>query len=261
MMPGPLRTLPFHLVWLLMAAVVQAEDGAPGRVDPGFHIYLLAGQSNMAGRGQVDAESGQAHPRVLKLNKELKWEPATDPVHFDRGPGVGPALSFGKCMAEAMPQVRIGLVPCAVGGSRIGQWMPGQKNYVTMQTRMAEALKAGVLKGILWHQGESNISSGSYYGVQLTKLIGHMRKDLLDPAVPFIAGEITDFRGGNQGIGVFNEVLHGMEGKVPRYRCIGTGDLKDKGDGLHYGTESARELGRRYAKAMLAMLDAAGKTD
>ena len=50
-----------------------------------------------------------------------------DPLHFSTktGAGVGPGLAFGKAMADANPQARIGLIPCAVGGSSIKVWVPG----------------------------------------------------------------------------------------------------------------------------------------
>src|SRR5262245_32294917 len=76
------------------------------------HLYLLIGQSNMAGRGKVEAEDKKPHTRVLMLNKEDQWVPAVDPLHFDKGSaGVGPGLTFGKTLAEADKEVTIGLIP------------------------------------------------------------------------------------------------------------------------------------------------------
>jgi len=248
-------------VWMMVClsgSLVNAEAAEvdAGKVHPDFHIYLLIGQSNMAGRGAVDEESKTTHPRVLMLTKDLKWAPATDPLHFDKPmAGVGPGLAFGKMMADAMPNVKIGLVPCAMGGSRIEEWEQGAKNYVAMSARMREALKAGVLKGILWHQGESNIKTGSAYGAQLVSLINRLRKEFDAPDVPFIAAEITDFKGTGEPIRTFNATVHAVGKKVSNFACVQTQDLKHKGDRLHYNTESARELGKRYAKAMLGSLD------
>ena len=73
---------------------------------------------------------------------------------------------------------------------------------------------------------------------------------VLTADVPFVAAEITAFKPDRKPIEKFNEILH-AEGKlVPKYTCVKTQDLKDKGDQLHYDTASARELGRRYAAAM-----------
>ena len=237
-----------------LAGLVTRGNAGAAEVDPEFHIYLLIGQSNMAGRGKVDAESKKTHARVLMLTKDLKWEPATDPLHFDKPiAAVGPGLAFGKAMAEAAPKARIGLVPCAVGGSRIAEWEPSARNYGAMLKRTHEALNTGVLKGILWHQGESDVNSGASYGMQLTKLIQNLRRDLNAPNVPFVAGELTAFTEDDGPIGSFNAALHGVSGKVPNYAWVPAQGLKDKGDKVHYDTASARELGRRYAKKMLEL--------
>lgn len=84
-----------------------------------LHLYLLIGQSNMAGRGVVEAKDRVAHPRALKFTKENTWAPATDPLHFDKPTiaGVGLGSSFARAMAEASPDATIGLIPCAVGGT------------------------------------------------------------------------------------------------------------------------------------------------
>ena len=243
----------FIAVLLLPFLAFFPKAGA-ANPDPNFHLYLLIGQSNMAGRGVVDAESKEAHPRVLVLNKERQWVPATDPLHFDKPiAAVGPGLTFGKVMADANPAVKIGLIPCAMGGSKIEEWAPGTKNHEAMLARMNEARKTGVLKGILWHQGEANVKDPSNYATLLTQLIAGLRKEFDAAEVPFVAGEITAFKPDRAAIDRFNQILRAQEGQIANYACVKTQDLKDKGDQLHYDTASARELGRRYAKAILAL--------
>ena len=241
----------------LAALLVLAA--APGP-DPDFHLYLLIGQSNMAGRGKVDEESRKTHPRVVMLTRDLKWEPATDPLHFDKPgiAGVGPGLSFGKLMAEANPRIRIGLVPCAVGGTSIQAWAPGAQDKATrthpyddMLKRAREAQGAGILKGILWHQGEANRNASGQYGEWLAELIARLRKDLEAPDVPFVAGELAPFRAEeSEATKAFNETVQGLSKKVKNYACASASDLGHKGDRLHFSTEAARELGRRYAGRM-----------
>ncbi len=122
-----MRRLLFAVVLLAgFAGVSWAQDHQPLKVEKeSFHLYLLAGQSNMAGRGAVSERDKKAHPRVFVLNRLNRWVPATDPLHFDKSwAGVGPGLTFGKELAEADPNVIIGLIPCAVGGSPISAWKP-----------------------------------------------------------------------------------------------------------------------------------------
>ena len=129
-----------------------------------YDLYLLIGQSNMAGRGKVEAQDTTIHPQVFTLNKQNKWVPAKDPIHFDKKiAGVGLGRTFGIEMAKANPKAKIGLIPCAVGGSPIDAWKPGGFHKQTkthpwddMEKRLKIALKNGTIKGILWHQGESD---------------------------------------------------------------------------------------------------------
>src|SRR5687767_13153505 len=112
----------FCLLFFSLLSHAQNES-----VDSNFHIYLLIGQSNMAGRGPLDMESKNVNPWILMLDSLNHWVPATDPVHFDKpaSVGVGPAISFAKEIAAGHKNIRIGLVPCALGGSPIKVWEPG----------------------------------------------------------------------------------------------------------------------------------------
>ncbi|SVD48981.1 uncharacterized protein METZ01_LOCUS401835, partial [marine metagenome] len=129
-----------------------------------FHLFLLVGQSNMAGRGKVSDADRKEHPRVLMFNKDHSWVPAVDPIHFDKSvAGVGLGRTFGIQMAEDNPDAIIGLIPCAAGGSPIRTWEPGGYHAQTKShpwdaaiSRAKAALEDGTLKGILWHQGESD---------------------------------------------------------------------------------------------------------
>src|SRR5689334_23319089 len=80
-----------------------------------FHLFLLVGQSNMAGRGVVDTSDTTPHDRVLMLNKAGEWTPAVDPLHFDKPiAGTGLGKTFATILAEADPGITIGLIPAAV---------------------------------------------------------------------------------------------------------------------------------------------------
>ena len=44
-------------------------------------------------------------------------------------------MSFASRLLELgvyVPGCRIGLVPCAIGGSSIAEWQPGSRNYMQM---------------------------------------------------------------------------------------------------------------------------------
>ena len=124
--PFPTMIRPLIFLLALFVTVFSAAEDAPLPAKDKFHLFLLAGQSNMAGRGVVEAQDQVVNPRVLMLSKEGKWVPAVDPMHFDKpAAGVGLGKTFGQIIAEANPGVTIGLIPCAVGGSPVDTWKPG----------------------------------------------------------------------------------------------------------------------------------------
>jgi len=238
-----------------------AETSAAPTADEALDLYLLIGQSNMAGRGKVADEDRKGHPRVVTLNKAGQWVAAGDPIHFDkRMAGVGPGLTFGKTMAGRSTSARIGLIPCAVGGSRITQWVarvqhPSTKSFpyddAIRRAKLAQA--RGVLKGIVWHQGESDqaLEDAKVYAQRLVDLVKRLRKDLGAPDVPFVAGELGEF---------LSDRRHGVNDAMKRAMLalrhaawVTSAGLSHKGDRVHFSATAARELGRRYARAIAVL--------
>ena len=231
-----------------------------------FHLFLLVGQSNMAGRGVVAPEDKVAHPRVLMLSQSGEWVPAVDPIHFDKPNlvGVGLGRTFGIQIADAQPGVTIGLIPCAVGGSPIDSWMPGVFYEPTKShpwddalRRARRALQDGTLEGILWHQGESDSTAklAPEYEGKLHDLIRRLRSELNAPAVPFIAGQLGRFADSpwSEFRKIVDEVHRSLPKKVPHTAFVSSEGLKHKGDKVHFDAASYRELGRRYAQAYLEL--------
>jgi hypothetical protein len=256
-----MRSLLLPLFLFCLINVSTAQD-APLPAKERFHLFLLVGQSNMAGRGQVTPEDQKPHPRVLMLDQAGQWVPAMDPMHFDKpaAVGVGPGRTFGLLLAEGQPDVTIGLIPCAVGGSPIDTWVPGAFDEPTKthpwddaMKRALPALKVGTLKGILWHQGESDSKptlAPSYEG-KLHALIERFRSVLGAPNAPFIAGQMGQFADSPWGADkiLVDQAHRALPQKVPFTAFVSAEGLQHKGDKVHFDAESARELGRRYAKA------------
>ena len=231
-----------------------------------LHLYLLMGQSNMAGRGQIGAEDKTPHPRVLLFTLQGKWEPAVEPVTHDKPGmlGVGPALAFGKAMAASDPGATIGLVPCAFGGTPLKRWERTGDLYSNAVQRARLAMREGTLKGIIWHQGESDsdtATNANSYSDRLSRMIQDIRADLGTPDLPFVVGQIGEFlydRGPEHSpyARVVNSALAVLPEKVPATACAPSKGLKDKGDVLHFDAASQREFGRRYAAEMLRLQSA-----
>jgi hypothetical protein len=227
-----------------------------------FDLYLLVGQSNMAGRGVPEPEDQAANPRLLTFTPEGDWRPATEPITLDPNKvhGVGPGVAFGKAMAEARSQRSIGLIPCAVGATALRRWEPGADLYSNAVQQAKLAMRFGHLRGILWHQGESdsNAENAPTYATRLAAMIVALRKELDAPDVPFVAGElgqylITRTNNPNMFAKQLNEIFQNLPSRLPLTGCASSDGLKDKGDGLHFDSASQRELGKRYARQMLEL--------
>lgn len=209
-------------------------------------LFLLIGQSNMAGRGKIEEQDKVTNPDIFMLTKDLKWVIAKDPVHFDKGAaGVGLCSEFARDVFKADPKSPIGLIPCAMGGSSLDQWQPGKPLYVTAISRAKEAMKQGSLAGILWHQGESDAKPESIatYPARFETMITQLRKDLGAENVPVLIGEIIPGHGNHDAV---NIALAETAKKTPNAALVSSADLGKKQ--LHYDSADYRALGKRYAE-------------
>lgn len=257
---------------LFFSAVTLWASMAPAQNVPQeksqFHLFLLVGQSNMAGRGPIDDEAVRSHPRVLMLDQSGRWVPAIDPLHFDKPKmvGVGLGKTFGKDYAEEHPNVTVGLIPCAVGGSPIAAWEPGgfhdQTNthpYDDAIPRAKLAMQSGVLKGILWHQGESDSTSAraSVYEEKLHALVARFRNELAAEKVPLVVGQMGQFdeRPWSEARKLVDAAHREIPLRVPRTAFASSDSLTHKGDQTHFDTKSYRELGHRFFQAYQGLVE------
>lgn len=85
-----------------------AAPVAPPAKKDRFHIYLLVGQSNMAGRDTRQLATQMDNPRVLALHADGQWVVARDPLHPNPSrtePGAGPGIPFATAMLEAAAEI------------------------------------------------------------------------------------------------------------------------------------------------------------
>jgi hypothetical protein len=162
-------------------------------------------------------------------------------------------------MADSSRGRTIGLIPCAVGGTPLERWMKGGDLYEQALKRARLAMKNGVLKGILWHQGEADSGSeenARSYAKRLAQMIQDLRADLGAGDVPFVAGKLGEYLSTTNKDGspsywpLVNQQIDSVPAKVPHTAVVESSGLKNKGDGVHFDTPSLREFGERYAKAM-----------
>ncbi|BBN70033.1 hypothetical protein with DUF303 [Prunus dulcis] len=246
------------------------------------HIFILAGQSNMAGRGGVvnDTVTGIAtwdgvvppecrpNPSILRLSADLTWIEAREPLHADidakKTNGIGPGMAFAKAILVANRSGAsgvIGLVPCAVGGTNITQWARGSFLYNQMIRRAKAALNnGGTIRALLWYQGESdtaNREDAKSYKNRVETFFGDVRLDLQSPALPIIqvalaSGEEAAF------IEIVREAQLGVD--FLNVRTVDAKGLPLEPDGLHLTTPAQVRLGQMLAAAYLQFLPSSSTT-
>jgi hypothetical protein len=249
-------------ILFVLAAItcsLLAQTDEPRNLD----LFLLIGQSNMAGRGVIGQEDRTPLPRIWVQTKDLSWKPAVDPLHYDKPDiaGVGLGRFFARALTAGRPGASIGLIPAAFGGSALDEWKPGSLHYSEAVRRTRAALRDGRLRGILWHQGEADAKAEGLahsYAKRFEAFIRQLRTDLDAPDVPVIVGELGRFYRNRPNDGAkFADIVVAELRKIPnsvRHSAfVSSEGLTDKGDGVHFDTRSLQEFGARYAAAFVRL--------
>lgn len=253
--------------------------------DPDFHVYLAFGQSNMEGFPGIDAQDKEGvDPRFRMLaavdfaslgRQKGEWYPAVPPL-CRTSTGLCPADYFGRTMAARLPaRISVGVVNVSVAGCRIelfdkdayqtylttvAAWMTniakeyGGNPYQHLVHMGRLAQQKGVIRGILLHQGESNVDDKAW-PAKVAKIYADLLKDLnLEAAkVPLLAGETVhaDQQGATASV---NAIMAELPAIVRTAHVISSAGCEARRDRLHFTPAGYRELGKRYAEKMLTLL-------
>ena len=227
-------------------------------------VFLLTGQSNMAGRGFVEPQDTISSKRILTIDKTGQWIYAKEPLHFyePKMAGLDCGISFGRQLLEAVPNnVTIAILPCAVGGSSIEQWLNDETHrdvqlLSNFKNKVDIAKKQGTIKGILWHQGESDANEKRIpnYVENLEKLTKQFRQIVGNDSLPIILGQLGRYAEPNkkrQQWRAINKIIRNYARKNAYTDVISSKGLNEKGDKVHFDGASQREMGKRFATQFL----------
>ncbi|WP_304235109.1 sialate O-acetylesterase [Jiulongibacter sediminis] len=224
-------------------------------------VFIMAGQSNMAGRGFVSPTDTLPNERILSINAEGQLIQAKEPLHWYEPPrtGLDCGLSFARTILQAVPEdVLILMIPTAIGGSSIYQWLEDRPHHeVPLMTNFKEkvtlAKSFGMVKGILWHQGETNANGQEIpkHAESLKKLMQQFRTVIDDQNLPVFLGQLGSYSENDENWQGINEQIEKYIRSDPNANLILTGDLPEKGDKIHFNAMAQREMGRRFAEAYL----------
>ncbi|MEH2998818.1 sialate O-acetylesterase [Bacillus pumilus] len=218
---------------------------------------LLIGQSNMAGRGFKHEVPPIYNERIMML-RNGRWQMMTEPIHFDRPvAGVGLAASFAEAWCKDHEGEKIGLIPCAEGGSSIDEWSLDGALFRHAINEAKFAKENSELVGILWHQGESDSQDGKYkeYYEKIQRLFHELRTELSVPNIPLLIGGLGDYLGKLAfGAGCveyqrINEELQKYAHHNENCYYVTAKGLISNPDGIHINAMSQRIFGIRYYEA------------
>ena len=244
------------LIALCTFGMIQAQD---------MYIVLLAGQSNMAGRGVYSQLADTTtYSNILSLNKDSVWVRAKHPLHWDKAEAaVGMGIQFAHRLALAIGgNVKIGLVPCAAGGTSIDNWLSSTyifnyngnnfNLYTNLIKRAKRAAKSGQIIGMIWHQGESDATAALYptYRGKLKNLFVRIRTDLNIPNMPIVAGELGTYLATNTSCPRWDSInvqINRLKNELPYYAVASSASLTPNSDNTHFTAGSQIFFGNRYA--------------
>ncbi|MCQ2077053.1 MAG: hypothetical protein MJZ20_08555 [Bacteroidaceae bacterium] len=274
-----MKKIALFLLAFITCIAIQAANP-----DKNFYVFLCFGQSNMEGNARPEEPDKTVDPRFQMMaavdfpqagRKMGEWYDAVPPLCRE-GNGLTPADWFGRELVYNLPKnVRVGVINVAIGGCDIKafmqdqvaeyaktapQWMIGMLQaynndpYQRLLDMARKAQQAGVIKGILLHQGETNCGQADW--PDKVKLVyERLLKDLGLKAqdCPLIAGEVVIADGKGQCI-AHNPVINRLPEVIPTAHVAHADGCQGGPDNLHFSAAGYRELGCRYADIMLPLL-------
>lgn len=262
------------LTLLLIVSLLAAFSAAAQEYD----VYLLIGQSNMAGRGEILPEDKEVIDGVWLLDADGNVVPAAVPCNIYSTirkkismQGFGLSNVFGQTL-HARTGKKILLVVNARGGSKLDSWLKGAESHTFSAKegdekslrgtpmpnffddavrRCRQAMQYGRLKGILWHQGEGDSDSPlvDTYDKRLRRFASDLRKALkIGRKVPFVVGHVSPVF---KNASAINQKLTKAAERIPNAFCVSARSCDTQKDSTHFSRAGYISLGTRYAEVIL----------
>lgn len=224
--------------WFALACVSSAEAAEQGK-----HLFILSGQSNMA--------------------------------------GLDPGLSFTPTVEAALGKANVIVVKDAQGGQPIRrwykEWTPTEGaapkatgdlyDRLMRKVNAAAAGEAFATVTFIWMQGERDAREkhGEVYAASLRGLLAQLAKDLRRDDIHVVIGRLSDHDMPNRRYPHWTLVRKAqveVAEQNPRGAWVDTDDLNDgKGrrgntikNDLHYSVEGYKTLGKRFAEASIELI-------
>ena len=230
-------------------------------------VYVIAGQSNAAGRSKGPVED-MPDLNVHVLRPSGRWDLATHPLgettgsvhtgHYENhNPGHSPWLHFARRMHRELGYP-IGLVPCAYGGAPLRWWNPDE-NGALFRNMLDMLGDYGIRpKAVLWVQGEAEgfEDSAETYLSRFARFVDSAREALLSPDLPFVTVQINRCMLGSsekmdRQWGIVREAQRRARHEMRNVLLVPSQDVALY-DFIHNSSQGDLVIGERCARAMLA---------
>ncbi len=248
-------------------------------------VWLCSGQSNMEMSAAWGIENGDEEvktanqstirfytaPKISakfpQLNIVSQWE-VCSPISMKKNSAL--AYFFAKRLQEVDPDVPVGLIISAWGGTPAETWMPEEViNNDTLLLKTANSLKPVpwgpvepartfnaminplidyTIAGALWYQGEANVGSNNYTHT-LTALIKSWR-DLWKNDFPFYIVQIAPYQYGENNFNgaIIRDAQRIVSMEIPNTDMVVTSDISTIDD-IH--PKDKKTVGIRLANLAL----------
>lgn len=229
-------------------------------------LYLLTGQSNMAGYGRDTAYDPPCLGVHLYGNNG-RWQIATHPLNdstesiypenAEYPSGTSLALSFARLLKERIG-LPVGLVQASLGGSSLAMWHP-EENGILYRSMLRRMAVVGTVRGVLWHQGcsDANEKDSMTYLKRFTRMVKLWRKKLGN--IPFLTVQLNRWTGGGHSAendrywGKIREAQRLAAQMIPQVYVVPSIDLSVT-DGIHNSSSANVTIGERLAYTALSAI-------
>lgn len=255
-------------------------------------LWICSGQSNMEmpmkGFKNQPVEnavedilhSGDSKMRLFTVKRTSLFQPTTDVVGEwkEASPEAvrnfsATAYYFGRELRR-MLNVPVGLIVTSWGGSSCEAWMnrdwlkafpqielPASQETIKSKNRTATVLYNGMLhplvgismRGVIWYQGEENVSRSGYYADLFSRMIKGWREEWKEGDFPFYYCQIAPYDYNIIGWGQYNSAfLREQQAKAEKMnKNVGMACLMDAG--LEYGIHPRKKQLAGMRLALLAL--------
>jgi len=248
---------------LLLSVLFIALAVLTSSVNAKEYIYILAGQSNMMGKGKISKlpATYRKTPHNVKFYYQGRPRPLAQYAHF------GPEIGFAHTIARAYPHDTHIIVKHVATGSSIEQWLPGSRLYKGLMRQLEYATRhaqeksvqdsqrsAAKVDAIIWMQGEQdarNKGKASRYEGHLKRFVSGLRTELSAPHSLFIMGQVSPEDAAFSMTRLIQQAQDRLQHSLSRTTLIPTDDLGKLYDRVHYNAHGQLELGKRFAQAVI----------